>query len=230
MSSRLSILAGLLAGVLVAVVVLGGILYFAPEPSAAETPAPQPSIAIGSPSPSPSPSVAASPSGSGASAAPSDGASPSSGSSLAGLFHVGEAAPALSVPQVGGGTIDLTNLRGKPVWVNFMATNCPPCLDEFPLMNGFAARYGDKGLVILAIDVKEEEGPVAAFADQLSASFPLGLDLDGSAQQRWGALALPVHYWIDKDGIIRDGALGGIGPDIMARGLSAIMPGVDVTP
>jgi thiol-disulfide isomerase/thioredoxin len=230
MSSRLSILAGLLAGVLVAVVVLGGILYLAPEPGAAATPAPQPSIAIGTPSPSPSPSVAASPSAPGASASPSGSASPSSGSSLAGLFHVGEVAPALSVPQVGGGTIDITNLRGKPVWVNFMATNCPPCIDEFPLMNGFAARYGEKGLVILAIDVKEEEGPVAAFGDQLSATFPLGLDLDGSAQQRWGALALPVHFWIDKDGIIRDGALGGIGPDIMARGLSAIMPGVDVTP
>jgi cytochrome c biogenesis protein CcmG/thiol:disulfide interchange protein DsbE len=225
MSSRLSILAGLLAGVLVSVAVLGGILYFSPEPGAAETPAPQPSISIGTPSPS----VAASASAP-VSAAPSGSASPSSGSSFAGLFHVGEVAPALSVPQVGGGTIDLTNLRGKPVWVNFMATNCPPCLDEFPLMNGFEARYGDKGLVILAIDVKEEEGQVAAFADQLSASFPLGLDLDGSAQQRWGALALPVHYWIDKDGIIRDGALGGIGPDIMARGLSAIMPGVDVTP
>jgi cytochrome c biogenesis protein CcmG/thiol:disulfide interchange protein DsbE len=230
MSSRLSIVAGLLAGVLVAVAVLGGILYFAPEPGAAETPAPQPSITIGTPSPSPSPSVAASPSAPGASASPTGSASPSSGSSLAGLFHVGEEAPALSVPQVGGGTIDIRNLRGKPVWVNFMATNCPPCRDEFPLMNGFAARYGDKGLVILAIDVKEEEGPVAEFADQLSATFPLGLDLDGSAQQRWGALALPVHFWIDKDGIIRDGALGGIGPDIMARGLSAIMPGVDVTP
>jgi cytochrome c biogenesis protein CcmG, thiol:disulfide interchange protein DsbE len=230
MSSRLSILAGLLAGVLVAVVVLGGILYLAPEPGAAATPAPQPSIAIGTPSPSPSPSVAASPSAPGASASPSGSASPSSGSSLGGLFHVGEVAPALSVPQVGGGTIDITNLRGKPVWVNFMATNCPPCIDEFPLMNGFAARYGDKGLVILAIDVKEEEGLVAGFSDQLSATFPLGLDLDGSAQQRWGALALPVHFWIDKDGIIRDGALGGIGPDIMARGLSAIMPGVDVTP
>jgi cytochrome c biogenesis protein CcmG/thiol:disulfide interchange protein DsbE len=230
MSSRLSILAGLLAGVLVAVVVLGGILYLAPEPGAAPTPAPQPSIAIVTPSPSPSPSVGASPSVPGASASPSGSASPSSGSSLAGLFHVGEVAPALSVPQVGGGTIDITNLRGKPVWVNFMATNCPPCIDEFPLMNGFAARYGEEGLVILAIDVKEEEGPVAAFGDQLSATFPLGLDLDGSMQQRWGALALPVHFWIDKDGIIRDGALGGIGPDIMARGLSAIMPGVDVTP
>jgi thiol-disulfide isomerase/thioredoxin len=227
---RLSILAGLLAGVAVALLVIGGILAFAPEPTAAPTPAPQPSGSIGVASPSPSVvEPSASPTPSGASGSPPASASPAGGSA-AGLFHVGEPAPALVVPQVGGGTIDLTNLRGKPVWVNFMATNCPPCLDEFPLMNGFQARYGDDGLVILAIDVKEDEGTVAAFAEGLSATFPLGLDGDGSAQQRWEALALPVHFWIDKDGIIRDGALGGIGPDVMARGLSSIMPGVDVTP
>ena len=41
----------------------------------------------------------------------------------------------------------------------------------------------------------------------------MGLDTDGSAAQAWGALALPVHFWIDKDGIVRDAARGGIGPD-----------------
>ena len=143
---------------------------------------------------------------------------------------VGEPAPVLLVPQVGGGTIDLAALRGKPVWVNFMATWCPPCQDEFPLMNGFASRYADTGLVVLAIDVKEEEGVVAAFAQGLGATFPLGLDGDGAAAAAWGAVALPVHFWIDKDGIVRDGSLGGIGPDVMAEGLRTILPGVDVTP
>ena len=113
-----------------------------------------------------------------------------------------------SCPRSAAATIDLANLRGKPVWVNFMGTYCPPCVDEFPLMNGFAARYADDGLVILAIDVKEEEGVVAAFAEGLGATFPLGLDGDGSAQADWDALALPVHFWIDTDGVIRDGALG----------------------
>ena len=134
------------------------------------------------------------------------------------------------MPQVGGGTIDLRNLRGKPVWINFMATWCPPCQDEFPLMNGFAARYADTGLVVIAIDVKEEEGAVAAFAEGLNATFPLGLDSDGKAAERWDAIALPVHFWIDAEGIVRDGALGGIGPDVMATGLETILPGVDVTP
>ena len=134
------------------------------------------------------------------------------------------------IPQVGGGTIDLRNLNGSPVWVNFMGTYCPPCVDEFPLMNGFLARHADDGLVIIAVDVREDEGTVAAFAQQLEAMFPLGLDSDGTVADRWDAVALPVHFWIDQEGVIRDGALGGIGPDIMARGLRTIMPGVDVQP
>jgi peroxiredoxin len=149
-------------------------------------------------------------------------------SSSAALFHVGEAAPVLVVPQVGGGTIDLANLRGKPVWINFMATSCPECLDEFPLMNGYFNRLADAGLVVIAVHVKEDEGVVAAFAERLGATFSLGLDGDGSAAARWGAISLPVHFWIDKDGIIRFGALGGIGPDVMSAGLRTILPGVEV--
>jgi peroxiredoxin len=97
-------------------------------------------------------------------------------------------------------------------------------------MNGFAARYSNTGLVVLAIDVKEEEGVVAGFAQALNATFPLGLDSDGHVADSWDALALPVHFWIDADGIVRDGALGGIGADVMVRGLRSILPGVDVTP
>jgi thiol-disulfide isomerase/thioredoxin len=216
MRARLSILTGLVVGVAVAALVFGGIFAFTPDPAPPSAAAP--SFAFASAGPSASASVAPS-----ASAAPS-------ASSSAGPFHIGEPAPALVVPQVGGGEIDLKNLAGKPVWINFMATWCPSCQDEFPLMNGFAARYADNGLVVIAIDVREEEGAVAAFGEDLGATFPLGLDADGQAANTWDAVALPVHFWIDAKGIVRDGALGGIGPDIMANGLKKIMPGVDVKP
>ena len=220
MLARLAVVAGLVVGIAVAGVVLGGLVALTPDP-----PTPTiatPSFAVVSASPSEAASVEPS-------SLPS--ASPTaSGSSGDGPFHIGQPAPALVVPQVGGGTIDLATLRGKPVWINFMATWCPSCQDEFPLMNGYAARYGAAGLVVIAIDVREDEGAVASFANQLRATFPLGLDTDGKAALTWDAIALPVHFWIDKEGIIRDGALGGIGPDVMAAGLKTILPGVDVTP
>ena len=225
MSSRLPVIAGLLSGVVVAGALVALLLMAGPAPVI--------------PAATPSAPVAASPgtSGTAATAAPAASGTPAAGTSASPAasggstaFHVGEAAPPLAVPQVGGGTIDLAALRGKPVWVNFMATYCPPCVDEFPLMNGFAARYAEDGLVVLAIDVREEEGEVAAFAQSLNATFPIGLDLDGSAQDAWDAIALPVHFWVDANGIIRHGSIGGIGPDEMAAGLRSIMPGVDVTP
>jgi thiol-disulfide isomerase/thioredoxin len=244
MGPRLSVLAGLVAGILVALAVLAGVILAIPatipassEPSPSaiataflESPSPSPS-ASASPSPSasasPSPSVVASPSGS---PSGSPGASASAPGSATANFHVGQTAPALAVPRVGGGTIDLAALKGKAVWVNFMQTTCPPCVDEFPIMSGFAARYADKGLVVVAVDIRENESSVAAFARRLSAVFPLGLDTDGAAQQAWAAYGLPVHFWVDKTGVVRDGALGGIGADVMARGVAAILPGVSVTP
>jgi thiol-disulfide isomerase/thioredoxin len=223
MRARLSIVAGLVVGIAVAALVLGGLVALTPDPTAASTPVP-----ASRPTAIPSVVVSAAPS---ASLEPI--ASPPSGSAsapAAAAFHIGQPAPALSVPKVGGGTIDLAALHGKPVWINFMATWCPPCQDEFPLMNGFAARYASTGLVVAAIDVRESEPAVAAFGKGLGATFPLGLDSDGAAAGRWDAIALPVHFWIDAAGIVRDGALGGIGPDVMAAGLKTILPGVDVTP
>ena len=213
-------MAGLVVGVVAAGLLLGAVIALAPPSVPAASPGPSLAIAP----------ATASPAGSASSAASASPAGSASGGPADLPFHVGQPAPALSVPQVGGGTIDLANLKGKPVWINFMATWCPSCQDEFPLMNGFAARYASTGLVVIAIDVREEEGAVAAFADQLNATFPLGLDGDGRAAATWDAIALPVHFWIDADGIIRDGALGGIGPDIMATVLKKILPGVDVTP
>ena len=236
MKTGAAVLAGLLAGVLVAGGVLAAFVFVGPDPVGL-SPTPSPTVAISaSPSaPGASPSAAAGAS-SGSSASPTAAGPAGSGASPAGTdaaqagFHVGQAAPALVVPQLGGGTIDLSTMRGKAVWVNFMQTTCPEFADEFPLMNGFEARYSDKGLIVVAVDVHEDEGTVASFATRLNTRFPVGLDADGTVQRAWAPYALPIHFWIDRNGIVRAGALGGIGPDVMAANLAKILPGVNLTP
>ncbi len=236
MRSGVTIVAGLLAGVLVAFGILAALVFVGPDPVGLR-PTPSPSappslVAVASPSPSPSPAASASgaagstaPSGSagaGGSASPSD-------ASQAG-FHVGETARPLEVSQLGGGTIDLASLRGKAVWLNFTQTTRPESVDDFPVMNDFKARYEAGGLVVMAVDIREDEAKVAAFAVRLNATFPIGLDGDGTAQAAWGTYSLPIHFWIDKDGIIRAGALGGVGRDVFAANVRTVMPGVTITP
>ncbi len=220
MGPRATVLSGLVAGAVVALALVVGAVLLIPEPTG---------VSVATPSPTTSPA----PPSENASGTP--GGSPSSQPSVRATigttgFHVGEPAPALDVPQLGGGQINLASLKGRPVWVNFMQTICPLCVDEFPLMSGFAVRYADSGLVVIAVDVREDEGTVAAFVRSLNAQFPVGLDTTGAAAAAWDAVALPIHFWIDRDGIIRAGALGGIGPDVMATNLGTILPGVSVTP
>jgi thiol-disulfide isomerase/thioredoxin len=227
----MAILAGLLAGVIVGGLALGAYVVYGPDLLGPASTFPVSASATASP-PAPasgSPGITASASATGG-ATPTAVPTPAASVDLGAAFHIGEPAPPLRVPRLGGGEIDLASLRGKPVWVVFMATWCPSCVDEFPVMNGFAARYEEEGLVVIAVDLQEPEDRVAAFVDQFTVVFPVGLDPDGAAADAWGVLVPPIHFWVDTEGVVRDGALGGIGPDIMATGLERVMPGVDVEP
>jgi len=222
MRSAIAIFTGLLIGIAVAVGAAAAIYTLTPSQPIATVTAPPltaPPATPTAPPPtlSPTPTPVASP---GESGSPAASRSPSSPFRL-----VGKAAPALVAPRVGGGTLDLSAFKGKPVWVVFTGTYCPPCRDEYPLMSAFAARYEEAGLVVLAIHVKEPEATVAAFTADLGITLAVGLDADGALARTWDAAALPVHYWIDANGIVRDGALGGIGPDAMERGITSIVPG-----
>jgi thiol-disulfide isomerase/thioredoxin len=233
MRTFIAVVIGLVIGIGVAVGLGAAVVALTPVPVARVSPSPSAAPPTASPAASPASGPSGSPAGaSGSPAALGSGASPTPAASrtTSPFPLVDHPAPLLSAPQVGGGTIDLAVLRGKPVWVVFTGTYCPPCRDEYPIMNGLAARYADTGLVVLAIHVREGEETVAPFVSSLNVVFPVGLDADGSRARAWDAAALPVHYFIDAQGIVRDAALGGIGADVMARGLQAILPGVTVTP
>lgn len=230
MGPRVAIVGGLLAGLVAGGLLLVALVAFLPVTGGAPSSAPSVSV-----EPSATPAASGTPVASltpGPSPSPTPSLAPPTPAATVGsaAFHVGEEAPPLRVEQVDGGTLDLAELRGRPVWIVFMATWCPSCLDEFPLMNRFAARYADEGLVVAAIDVGEDRETVAAYAEQLNVIFPMGLDRDGAVADAWGVVVPPIHFFIDAGGIVRDGALGGIGPDLMAASLRTIMPGVDVTP
>ena len=135
---------------------------------------------------------------------------------------LGDLAPALKVPGLGDSGIDLAALKGTPVWVAFTASWCPTCRDELGLMERFA--QANPGVTLLVVDVKESVDVVEALVDSTGVTMPVGLDLDGQAQLAWNAYALPVHFFVDPDGIVREFIYGGPGPDEFLAALKTILP------
>ena len=91
----------------------------------------------------------------------------------------GYMAPELTVTDLEGQEIRLSDLRGRPVLVNFWAVWCGFCRIELPEMQEVYQEHRDDGFVILAIDVQEEPAQVKAFVEELGLTFPIIIDDTG---------------------------------------------------
>jgi len=117
-------------------------------------------------------------------------------------------APDFALPDLSGKKIQLKDFRGKIVFLNFFATWCVPCRLEMPAMERLYRAYRDKGLVVLAVDLRETAKPVRSFLRELKVSFPALLDEDGSVAFMYGVRPLPTTYLVGRDGKILWRAFG----------------------
>ncbi len=117
-------------------------------------------------------------------------------------------APDFTLPDGTGKAVRLKDFRGKVVILNFFATWCVPCREEMPSMDWLYRAYKDKGLTVLAVDVREGAKAVQAFAKELNLSFPMLLDRDGSVAHAYGVRPLPATYLVGRDGKVMWRALG----------------------
>lgn len=125
--------------------------------------------------------------------------------------QTGFQAPDFELTGLAGETYRLTELRGRPLLVNFWASWCVPCRSEMPAMERVFQQYRARGFLILAVNTTNQDRPAAvgAFTTELGLSFPILLDQDGSISDLYQLRALPTSFFIDERGTIKDVVIGG---------------------
>ena len=114
----------------------------------------------------------------------------------------GRLAPNFILSDLDGNEISLSNLRGKPVIVNFWATWCPPCREEMPAIETLYQQYKYLGVEIIGIGMMENENRVREFVEEGNYNWTFAIDTKGEISWDYRVVAIPTSFFIDSQGII----------------------------
>lgn len=139
--------------------------------------------------------------------------------------EVGKPAPDFLLQTPDGSDLRLTDLRGKPVLVNFWASWCTPCREEMPrIVRAYDAAGGE--FVVVAIDLQENDAIIRDFAADFGMTFPIAIDRTGEVGQTWRiggpVQGIPSSYFIDAQGVMRARVFGPLSDDSLRENLEAL--------
>ena len=123
-------------------------------------------------------------------------------------------APALSLKNLRGRTVRISDYRGKVVLLNFWATWCPPCRAEMPALVRWQRQYSRQGLQVIGITYPPTElTAVRRFIRSIGVNYPILLGAEETKAMFDPGETLPFTVVIDREGRIRDKIEGIILPE-----------------
>lgn len=118
-----------------------------------------------------------------------------------------------TVYDANGEPVALSSLLGKPVFLNFWATWCPYCVEEFPELQRAFEEYGDKvhfAMINYTDGVRETVETASAFTEENGYTFPVYYDLDSAALEQYGVFSFPTSALLSADGVLTERRTGAV--------------------
>lgn len=112
-------------------------------------------------------------------------------------------APDFTLANRAGGELSLSGLRGQVVMINFWASWCAPCRQEFPALDEMYRKYRPLGFTLVGINVESDKADAERFLGQRPVGFPILFDPDNRASGRYGVSAMPTTVLVDRRGRLR---------------------------
>jgi cytochrome c biogenesis protein CcmG/thiol:disulfide interchange protein DsbE len=136
---------------------------------------------------------------------------------------IGSAAPDFTLASLDGEPIRLADLRGRPVIVNFWASWCGPCIEEFPLLRDAAARHEADGLAVIGIVYRDRAEAAREFMERYGGTWEAAMDPGEQVATAYGVFGPPETYFIGRDGTIVARNIGQVTAATLDAQLAAII-------
>lgn len=122
------------------------------------------------------------------------------------IYKVGDQAPDFKLEQINENneleSIQLSDLEGKGVMLNFWATYCEPCEAEMPYMQKLYPEYHNQGIEIVAVSLDGGQLVIDRFIDKYDLTFPVMHDSKGQVSDLYKVGPIPSTFFINPEGEI----------------------------
>lgn len=116
----------------------------------------------------------------------------------------GDRAPAFAAPSLSGkGNLQLSQYRGKVVYLDFWASWCAPCLTAIPEIEKLRSEFSPDDFQVLAVNLDQKKKKAMRFLSKTPISYPSCSDPKGRLPNQYGLETMPTAYLIDREGVIR---------------------------
>ena len=129
-------------------------------------------------------------------------------------------------PALSDDRLDLTELEGTPVVLNFWASWCDPCREEAPLLERVWKEERDRGDVLfLGLDQQDLREDARAFMREFGMSYPVVRDGSNGTARDWGVTGLPETWFVSAEGEVTGHVIGVIDERQLAEGIASARSG-----
>jgi peroxiredoxin len=115
----------------------------------------------------------------------------------------GSPAPAFTLASSSGSDVSLTQYKGQVVMINFWASWCGPCRQEFPLLDSIYRKYSRMGFTLLGVNVEPDSQAANEWLKQTPVSFPILYDKESKVSKLYDVAGMPSTVLIDRSGKLR---------------------------